>query len=75
MASHNETKIEGDEQQQPKGEPDLDCLAQQVQNLLKFQNFYDRMDLSADQCLTITKAIIELTDSSGGLKLYSGKAT
>lgn len=51
--------MEGEEQQQPKGELDLDCTAQQVQDLFKFKSIYDQMDFNADQRLVITKAIIE----------------
>lgn len=67
-ASHNEMKIEGKEQQQLEGEPNLDCMDQQVHNLLKFKNFYDQM-VCVDQRLAITKPIIKLTDTSDGSEL------
>lgn len=66
MASDDEMEIMRDEQQIPDCEPDFDLIAQKVQNLFKFKNFYDRMDFNIDQRLVITKIIIELIDSSGG---------
>lgn len=41
-------------------------MAQQVPNLLKFSKFYDQIEFSTKQCLAITKAIIKLSDLSGG---------
>lgn len=41
MASHDEMEVEKGEQQIPKGEPDLDCNAQHVQNLVTPKNFHD----------------------------------
>lgn len=49
-------------------------MAQHVQNLFKLKMFYDKMNFGADQCLEITKAIFELTDSyegSGFVKILS----
>lgn len=37
--------------------------------MFKFRNFYDHIDFTPDQCLAITKAIIELIDSSGSPNL------
>lgn len=62
-------EIEEAEQKAPKFELDLDMMAQQVQNLFNFRNFYVLMDLTAEQRLAITKAIIEVTDLSGGSNL------
>lgn len=45
-----------------QGEPDLNKMAQWVQNLFKFKNLYDQMDFHLEQRLAIMKAIIELTD-------------
>lgn len=53
----------------PEGKPDLDRMAQQVENLFKTRSFYNQMDLTAEQHLVIAKAIIELTDPSGGSAL------
>lgn len=50
---------------QPEGELDLDKIAQHVQNLFKFMNFYDQMDFNAEQCLASSKAIVELTIHEG----------
>lgn len=47
MASHHEMEIEKYEQQVPEGEPVLDQMAQQVQNMFRFKNFYDQTDLDA----------------------------
>lgn len=66
MASLSETNIE---RVRLEGELDLDRIAQQVQNLFKFRNFYDHMNFNAQQRLAITKAIIELIDSFGGSDL------
>lgn len=44
---------------QPEGKLDLDKMAQRVQNLFKFERFYDQM---VKQRLAITKCIIELAD-------------
>lgn len=35
-------------------EPDLDQMAQKVQDLLKFKSFYDQMDFNPEQRLAIT---------------------
>lgn len=47
-----------------QNEPNLDRMAHVVQNLFKFKNFYYQMTFSSDHKLTITKAIIELTNPS-----------
>lgn len=50
---------------QHEGEPDIDRIAQWVQNLFKFKHYYDQMDFSPKQRLAISKSIIQLTDPSG----------
>lgn len=70
MASLSEMEIEGDVIIQPEDEPDKDNMDQQVQSSLKFRNFYDQIDFSAEQRLAITKAIINLTDPSGGCGVF-----
>lgn len=67
MGWHGEIEIRG-EQQQPDVELDLDHMAEQ-EIFLSLKAFYDQMDFSADRRLAITKAIIELIDSSGGSHL------
>lgn len=62
-------EIEKYEQQVPEGEPVLDQMAQQVQNMFRFKNFYDQTDLDAWQCLVIMKALIKLENLSRGLGL------
>lgn len=42
-------------------EPDLDQMAQGVQNLFKFKNFYDQMDFSSKQRLAITENVEKRT--------------
>lgn len=69
MALHDEMDIEKDEQQMPEGEPHLDRMAQQVQNLFKLKKVYDQVDFKAYQHMEITKAIIKITDSLGGSDL------
>lgn len=41
-------------------------MAQWVQNVLKFRNFYDQIDFSPELCLAITKVIIKLINPSRG---------
>lgn len=41
-------------------------MAQQVESLFKFRNFYYQMEFSPEQHLEITKAIIELIDHPSG---------
>lgn len=43
VKSHYEMDMEKDEQKASKGEPDLDQMAQQAQNLFKFKTFFDQM--------------------------------
>lgn len=45
-------------------EPNLDSMADQVQNLFKFKHLYEQMDFSQEQRLAVTESIIELTDPS-----------
>lgn len=66
MVSHSMMKIERCDQTTFGGEPDLDQMAQQVQNLLKFKSFYDHMDFDASQCIAITKVTNKFINSSGG---------
>lgn len=66
MASPNEMEIERDRWQIPEDEPNLDSMAQKVHNLFKLKILYNQMDFAVGQHLAITKAIIELTNSSGG---------
>lgn len=63
MASHLVMKVEGNYAHQPEGELVFDNMAQQVQNLFIFKNFYEQMDFSTDQHLAITEAIIKLANS------------
>lgn len=58
-------EIEEAEKKVPEAEQDLDRMAQQAQNLFKFIDVYNQMGFYTNQCLTITKAIIELSDYSG----------
>lgn len=74
MAFHTQIEVEGDEAMQFEGEPYLDNVAQQMQNLFEFRIFYDHMDFSSDQCLVITEAIIELISSSRRLRPYLEEA-
>lgn len=48
-------------------------MAQQVQNLFKFKNFYDQVDFDACQHLAIKKAIIDLMGSLGGSSLVQNR--
>lgn len=57
-----------------EGEPNLDMMAQRAENLFKFKNFYDQMDISPEECLAITKAIIELINPSRGSGLIKRKS-
>lgn len=50
-ASHCEMEIERGEQKDPEEEPNLDRMAQQVQILFKFNNFYNQMDFDVGQRL------------------------
>lgn len=50
---------------QTEGEPDLDKMAQRMQNLFKFIYFYDYMDFNPEERLAMTKSIIEVIDPSG----------
>lgn len=50
-------------------------MGQQLQNLFKFEKFYNQIIYIADQLLVITKAIIEITDSlreSDFVQTYGG---
>lgn len=47
----------------------IDVMAQRIQCSFKFKNFYDQMGFSPEQCLAITKAIIELTGQLGSSNL------
>lgn len=67
MLSHCEMEIEKDDQKVSEGEPNLDQMSQQVQNLLKFKKFYDLVEFTASHGLAITKATIEFIDSSRGM--------
>lgn len=62
MVFHIDMEVEGDEAVQLEGELDLNHMSQYVQNLFKFRNFYNHIDFSTEQCLVITKPIIELTN-------------
>lgn len=59
---------------QPKSKPDLDEMAQQVQNLLKFKHFYNQKDFNPKQRMAINKSIIELTDPSGNCGLVESRS-
>lgn len=72
MASHVDMEVKGDGAVRPRGKH-LDCMAQQVQNVFKFRNFYDQINVSAIRCLAITEAITELTKLLGGLRLCEGR--
>lgn len=65
MASHSKA---GSKPVTPEGEPNSYAIDQLLQNLTKFRNFYLPDRLQSQQCLAITKAIIELTDLLGGLE-------
>lgn len=69
MASHHKEEIKRIEEKVPEPEPDLDQMARQIQNWLKFRNFYNQMDFNLDQCLAITKAMVGLNNLSGGFDL------
>lgn len=45
VASHHEMEIEGTEKKVLEAEPDIDWMAQQVQDFFKSRNFYE-MDLT-----------------------------
>lgn len=49
---------------QPEVEQDLDQRTLKVQELFKFKSVYDQMDFNSKQRLAITKAILELKDST-----------
>lgn len=57
----------------PEGEPDLEKVAQQIQNLFKLKIFYDQIDFNIEQRLTNIKVIIELTDPSGSSNLFQSR--
>lgn len=59
---------------QPEGKPNPDRIAQLLQNLFRFINFYDQVDFSLEQRLSIIKAIIELTDPSGSPSLAENRS-
>lgn len=42
MASHREEKFEGTQEKEPEAEPDINCIAHQIQNIFEF--FYDQMN-------------------------------
>lgn len=67
MASHCEMETKRDEQRASNSKVDLNQMAQQGQKLFKFKILYDQVDFDAGQCLTITKAIIELNVPKRGL--------
>lgn len=46
MVSASEREVEGEISMQPEGELELNWMAQQVQGLFKFRNFYDHMVLA-----------------------------
>lgn len=50
-------------------------MAGRVQNLHKFKHFYDLMDFSQEQRLTITKSIIELTVLSESCEVVKKRST
>lgn len=54
---------------QSEDEQDLDQRALKVQELFKFKSFYDQMDFNSKQRLAITKAIMELTNSTEDMNL------
>lgn len=74
MVSHSEAGVERTDEEMPEVELELDRMAQQVQNLFKFRNFYNQMHLDPDQGLA-SKVIIELTDLSGGFDLIKRRCT
>lgn len=53
----------------PRVEPNLDSMAQEVQKLFMFKNFFDQMDLNVNQRLPTKKKIIDLSDFKGGSDL------
>lgn len=75
IVSSLERDIEGDGPTQPEGKPTPDRIAELLQNLFKFRNFYDQMDFSLGKWLVIIKAIIELTDPSKSLDLTENRST
>lgn len=62
MASYVEEDAERDVPMQLEGDPNVDKMAQQVQNLFKFSDFYDQMNFNPEQRSAMTKAIIKLSD-------------
>lgn len=53
----------------PPKEPNLDRMAERVQNLFEFKQFYNQVDFSMEDRFSITKCIFELTDPSESYKL------
>lgn len=49
MVSHCETEVEEAKKKAPQAKPDLDRMAQQLQDLFKFRNLYDHMDFTTDK--------------------------
>lgn len=54
--------VEEDEKKAFEVKPYLDRMAQYVQNLFKYRNFFDQIEFTTSQSLVIT----ELTNSMGG---------
>lgn len=66
-----------DEKKSSETKSNLDQMAQQVQHLFNFRNFYNQKGFTVGQRLDIINTIIELSDSLGGsdfikLKLRGG---
>lgn len=59
---------------QPEEESDLDQRALKVQELFKFNSFYNQMDFSPRQRLAITKAIMDLTGSTERVNFVEKRA-
>lgn len=48
-------------------------MAQWVQNLLKFKDFYDQIDFNSQKRLAMTKSTIALTDPKGNCGLVESR--
>lgn len=59
---------------QREGDPDLNKMAQRVQNLIKLKKFYDQIDFRPEQRVAITKATIELTHPLGSSGLVENRS-
>lgn len=64
IACHHDTRAQKADKGVSGAKLDIDQMARQDRHLFEVQEFYDQMDFNSYQWLTVTKAIIELSDLS-----------